>query len=101
MKNTVIKSFAVLTMILALGVISFAQNAKRIDLVKDGPSIVWEERVSANSGKDFVFYLKKGQKVKIGYFEDSRQGTMDLGKFSIEEGFDNALEMDIDSVEGL
>ena len=34
MKNTIIKSLAVLTMILALGVISFAQNAKRIDLAK-------------------------------------------------------------------
>ena len=50
--------------ILVAGVISFAQNAKRIDLAKEGPAVIWEERVSANSSKNFVFYLQKGSKSK-------------------------------------
>ena len=60
-------------------------------LQRQRPAVIWEEKVPANGTKNFVFYLKKGQKVKIGYIEDNRHGSMDLGKFSIEEGFENCL----------
>lgn len=80
MKKILVKSFLGLLGVLFLGVTVFAQNAKRIDLVKEGPAIIWEERVPAKGAKYFVLYLKKGQKVKIGYIEDTRQGSIDLGK---------------------
>lgn len=88
MKNTIFKSLAVIAAIVSLGAASYAQNAKRIDFAKDGPSIVWEERVAANSGKEFVFYAKKGQKLSINFIDDTNQATMDLGKVSIEPNSD-------------
>lgn len=46
--------------------------------------MVWEEKVNANSAKEFVFYAKKGQKLTLGFIDDTNQGSMDWGKVSIE-----------------
>lgn len=62
MKNIMVKSFVGVLTILLLTIVSFAQTSKRIDFVKEGSnSLVWEERVAANSTKSFVFNAKKGQ----------------------------------------
>lgn len=66
-------------------VVAFAQTPERIDFAKEGsPSLVWEEKVAAKSTKDFVFYAKKGQKLTLSFIDDTNQGSMDLGKVSIE-----------------
>lgn len=89
MKKMMIKSFTVLVAIVMMSVISFAQNAKRIDFVKEGSnSLVWEERVAAGGSKFFVFYAKKGQKLSLSMIDDTNQGSMDLGKISIEPNAD-------------
>jgi hypothetical protein len=88
MKNTIIKNLTAAMAIAVLCAVSYAQNAKRIDFTKDGPSLVWEERVAANSGKEFVFYAKKGQKLTINFIDDTNQASMDLGKVSIEPNSD-------------
>lgn len=62
---------------------------KQIDFQKEGSnSLVWEERVAANSSKSFVFYAKKGQKLSLSFIDDTKQGSMDLGKISIEPNSD-------------
>jgi len=72
------------------------ENEKRIDFQKEGSnSLVWEERVAANSSKSYVFYAKKGQKLTLGFIDDTKQGSMDLGKVSIEPNAD-PLEMVIE-----
>lgn len=69
---------------------------KRIDFQKEGSnSLVWEEKVAANRSKSFVFYAKKGQKLSLGFIDDTKQGSMDLGKVSIEPNAD-PLEMVIE-----
>jgi len=96
MTTIMIRFFAVLTAILAFSFISFAQKAERIDFAKEGPSLVWEQKVSANSTKDFVFYAKKGQKLSISFIDDTNIGSMDLGKYSIEpntEPFEMTIEV--------
>lgn len=97
MRSTM-RSFTVLLGILLLSVVASAQTAERIDFAKEGNSIVWEQRVAKNSSKSFVFYLNKGQKIKITYIEDTREGVVDLGKYSIEEGLDEdkGLTMEIE-----
>jgi hypothetical protein len=95
MKTTMIKFFAVLIVIGTFGFVSFAQNAKRIDFAKEGCCLVWEEKVAANSSKSFVFYARKGQKLRISFTDDTKVGSMDLGKFSIEPNAD-PLEMVIE-----
>lgn len=68
---------------------------KRIDFAKEGSNaLVWEEKVGANSSKVFVFYAKKGQKLSLGFIDDTNQGSMDLGKYSVEPNTD-PFEMDI------
>lgn len=75
---------------------SVVGNAKRIDFQKEGSnSLAWEERVAANSTKSFVFYAKKGQKLTLSFIDDTKQGSMDLGKVSIEPNGD-PLEMVIE-----
>ena len=72
-----------------------SQEPERLDMAKEGPSIVWEEKVAANSSKAFVFYAKKGQKLTLGFIDDTKQGSMDLGKMSIEPNAE-PTEMTID-----
>ena len=62
-----------------------AQTPERIDFAKEGsPSLVWEQKVPAGGTKAFVFYAKKGQKLTLGFIDDTNQGSMDMGKVSIE-----------------
>ena len=95
MKTTMIKFFAALIAISAFSSISFAQNAKRIDFAKEGCCLVWEERVAANSSKSFVFHARKNQKLTLSFIDDTKQGSMDLGKVSVEPNAD-PLEMVIE-----
>jgi len=96
MKNVLLKIIVSTFAITLLGVSIFAQTAKRIDFAKEGSnSLVWEERVAANSSKSFVFYAKKGQKLSLSMVDDTNQGSMDLGKISIEPNAD-PFEMDIE-----
>lgn len=65
------------------------QAPKRIDFVKEkSQSLVWEEKVAANSTKVFVFAAKKGQKLSLSCIDDTKQGSMDFGKVSIEPNAD-------------
>ncbi|MEK7725159.1 MAG: hypothetical protein AAB336_12460 [Acidobacteriota bacterium] len=96
MKNITIKILAVLMMLGAFAVISFAQTPKRIDFAKEGsPSLVWEETVAAGKSKSFVFYAKKGQQLSLGFIDDTNKASMDLGKISVEPNGD-PLEMEIE-----
>jgi biopolymer transport protein ExbD len=68
---------------------SSAQAPKRIDFVKEkSNALVWEENVAAHSSKVFVFAAKKGQKLSLSFIDDTKQGSMDLGKVSIEPNTD-------------
>ncbi|MBL7818329.1 MAG: hypothetical protein JNL70_25175 [Saprospiraceae bacterium] len=72
------------------------QTPKRIDFKKEkSNSLVWEEKVAAKASKVFVFKATKGQKLTIGFIDDTKQGSMDLGKFSIEPNTD-PFQMTID-----
>lgn len=65
------------------------QTPKRIDFVKEkSQSLVWEEKVAANSSKVFVFAAKKGQKLSLSCIDDTKQGSMDFDKVSIEPNTD-------------
>ena len=71
--------------LLLSGMAALAQAPERIDFAKEGSnSLVWEQKVPAGSTKAFVFYAKKGQKLTLGFVDDTNQGSMDLGKVSIE-----------------
>ncbi|MBS1794405.1 MAG: hypothetical protein JSS81_11155 [Acidobacteria bacterium] len=96
MKNIIAKSFVGTLVVLFCGLAAFAQTPKRIDFAKEGSnSLVWEEKVAANSSKAFVFYAKKGQKLSLSMVDDTNQGSMDLGKISIEPNTD-PFEMEIE-----
>ena len=96
MQNLVFRVFTCALLLAACGLVASAQTPKRIDFVKEGsPSLVWEEKVAANSSKSFVFYAKKGQKLTLNFIDDTNQGSMDLGKVSIEPNGDG-LEMVIE-----
>lgn len=92
MKNIIVKSFVVTVAVLVLGIVGFAQTAKRI--VPNTP-LVWEEKVAAGKSKSFVFKATKGQKLKLSFVDDTNEGSMDLGKLSVEPNGDG-LEMDIE-----
>lgn len=79
---TIAVVFAAIILILSSTAVS-AQTPKRLDL-STSPAIVWEERVPANSRKEFVFYAKKGQKLSISMIDDTGAGSLDFGKVSIE-----------------
>ena len=65
------------------------KKAERIDFEKEkSNALVWEEKVAGNTTKEFVFYAKKGQKLTLGFIDDTKQGSMDLGKVSIEPNTD-------------
>lgn len=86
MKNVMTKIVAIAWVLLLSNGITFAQKPERIDFAKAGSnSLVWEQKVKANSSKDFVFYAKKGQKLLLNLIDDTRQGTIDLGKATIIE----------------
>ena len=96
MKNMIVKSFVVTVAVLVLGIVGFAQTPKRIDFKKEGSNaLVWEEKVVANKSKSFVFSAKKGQKLKLSFIDDTNEGSMDLGKVSVEPNGDG-LDMDIE-----
>lgn len=83
------KILTTLVVVITLNVIALAQNARRIDFAKEGSNaLVWEQTVAANSSKSFVFYAKKGQKLSLSMIDDTKQGSMDLGKISIEPNAD-------------
>ncbi len=89
MKKILIKNFAMALMTLSLCLFAFAQTPKRIDFAKEGSNaLVWEEKVAANSSKSFVFFAKKGQKLSLSMIDDTKEGSMDLGKVSIEPNGD-------------
>lgn len=88
MKNTITKIFIAVIAIFMSSIVSLAQNAKRIDFAKDGCCLVWEERVPAGGSKSYVFNAKKGQKLTIGFIDDTGVGSMDLLKWSIEPNAD-------------
>lgn len=63
-----------------------AQKPKRIDFAKAGSNaLVWEQNVKANSSKSFVFFAKKGQLLLLNFIDDTKQGTVDLGKATVIE----------------
>lgn len=71
--------------LLLSSIVAFAQSPKRIDFAKEkSNALVWEEKVPAKGTKNFVFYAKKGQKLTLSFIDDTNQGSMDLGKVSIE-----------------
>ena len=65
-----------------------SQEPERFDMAKEGPSIVWEEKMAPHSIKSFVFYAKKGQKLSLSFIDDTNQGSMDLGKYAVEPNGD-------------
>ena len=84
-----IKNIIVTAVILLFGMTSFAQKAERIDFVKEkSNSLVWEEKVAAHKSKVFVFAAKKGQILTLSFIDDTKKGSMDLGKVSIEPNTD-------------
>ena len=58
--------------------------------------MVWEERVPAKGTRSFVFRAKRGQKLSLGMIDDTNEGSMDLGKISIEPNTDETFEMEIE-----
>lgn len=85
MKKNIIQLLAILLVNLTFATTSFAQTPKRIDFAKEGSnSLVWEQKVAANSSKAFVFKAKKGQILTLSFIDDTKKGSMDLGKVSIE-----------------
>jgi hypothetical protein len=98
MKNSITKiAISAWALFLSSGVI-FAQKPERINFAKAGSNaLVWEQKVKANGTKDFVFYAKKGQKLLLNLIDDTRQGTMDLGKATIvEPGGEGSYETTIE-----
>lgn len=72
-------------------------NAERIDFEKEGSSnLVWEQKVGANKSKTFVFKAKIGQKLELGFIDDTNIGSMDLGKYSIEPNAGENFTMQIE-----
>lgn len=97
MKKILVKSFVGVSAILLLSVAAFAQSPKRIDFVKEGSNaLVWEQKVAPKSSKLFVFKAKKGQKLSLSMTDDTKKGSMDLGKISIEPNTD-PFEMEIEA----
>ena len=89
MKNILLKATIAAVVLLLFGIVTFAQSAKRIDFAKEGSNaLVWEERVAANSSRSFVFFAKKGDKLSLSFIDDTKMGSMDLGKVSIEPNED-------------
>lgn len=89
MKETVLKSLTAVMAIAVLSAISYAQKpAKRIDFAKDGCCLVWEERIPAKGFQSYFFYAKKGQKLTLSLIDDTNEGSMDLGKVSVEPNAD-------------
>ncbi len=69
MKKNIIQLLAILLVNLTFAATSFAQTPKRIDFAKEGSnSLVWEQKVAANSSKAFVFKAKKGQIFNIKFY---------------------------------
>ena len=98
MASVIIKNVAIAALVLLSSIASFAQKVERIDFVKSGSNaLVWEEKVAANRSKNFVFAAKKGDKLTLGFIDDTNQGSMDLGKVSIEpnanEPFTTTIEV--------
>lgn len=86
MKNVINKIVALACVLLFLSGDIFAQKPERIDFAKAGStSLVWEQNVKANGSKSFVFFAKKGQLLLLNFIDDTKQGTMDLGKATIIE----------------
>lgn len=89
MKKNFFSFLAVLLLNVAFVTISSAQTPKRIDFAKEGSnSLVWEQKVAANSSKSFVFKATKGQRLTLSFIDDTQKGSMDLGKISIEPNTD-------------
>jgi hypothetical protein len=89
MKKNFFSFLAVLLLNVAFVTISSAQTPKRIDFAKEGSnSLVWEQKVAANSSKSFVFKATKGQHLTLSFIDDTQKGSMDLGKISIEPNTD-------------
>ncbi len=95
MQSSVMKGFVVLFAVILLSLVSVAQTPERVDFEKQGPALVWEQRVAAKGSKSFVFFAKKGQKLLLSFIDDTNVGSMDLGKFSVEPNGDG-LEMVIE-----
>ncbi|NBA75538.1 hypothetical protein GOQ04_08275 [Emticicia sp. ODNR4P] len=90
MKNNIFKlaTLVLFTFVVAVNA-SLAQAPKRIDFAKEGSnSLVWEQKVEANSSKSFVFKATKGQVLTLSFIDDTKKGMMELGKESIEPNAD-------------
>ncbi|GAA5484662.1 hypothetical protein [Haloferula sargassicola] len=57
------------------------------------PSVVWDLKLGAGESKIYQVPGKKGQTMKLSYLEDTRQGQMDMGKYSVEEGTENGISI--------
>jgi hypothetical protein len=98
MKNGMTKIIAISCMLSFSGGFVFAQKPERIDFAKAGSnSLVWEEKVKANSSKSFIFSAKKGQLLLLNFIDDTQEGTVDLGKATIiEPGSEGSYETTIE-----
>lgn len=71
-------------------------DEERIEIDKQGSVLVWEQKVAANSSKNFVFAAKAGQLLMLGFTDDTNIGTMDFGKASVEpngDGIEYTIEV--------
>jgi hypothetical protein len=98
MKKIATKIFLVFFVLLVSSIGVFAQKVERIDFAKAGAnSLVWEQKVKANSSKEFVFSAKKGQLLLLNFIDDTKEGTVDIGKATvIEPGSDGNYETTIE-----
>lgn len=95
MNRTTLKILAIFTFIVAFTTFAAAQAPERVKLTQESPALVWEKSVAAGGSKMYVVALKKGQQIKLGFIEDSKQGSVDFGKASLEEGVDFHYDVEV------
>ncbi|MBB5352801.1 hypothetical protein HNR46_003049 [Haloferula luteola] len=73
-----------------------AVEGEIIALTADSPSVVWDLHLNGGESKVYQIQGKKGQKMKLSFIEDTRDGMIDVGKASVEEGLDKAMTLTFD-----
>lgn len=66
---------------------------ERVKFPKGATETKWAVKLQANGNKTYLIGAAKGQTLKLYFQEPSHNGSVDLGKYSIEEGPKNALVM--------
>ena len=94
-----LKKWITLATFFGITTVLWGQNPERITFKSGQSSLVWEQKVAANSSKVFVFFAKKGDKLSLSFIDDTNEGSMDWGKVSIEpntEPFEAPIEVSKD-----